>query len=50
VTPEELIGWAREHIGAYKYPREVHLVETIPLTTVGKVDRKMLRAQLAPAG
>jgi long-chain acyl-CoA synthetase len=49
VSPAELIAWAREHIGAYKYPREVHLVESIPLTTVGKIDRKMLRAQLESA-
>jgi long-chain acyl-CoA synthetase len=45
-TPEELVDWSRAHIGAYKYPREVHLVPSIPLTTVGKIDRKVLRAQL----
>jgi long-chain acyl-CoA synthetase len=48
-TPEELIAWAREHIGAYKYPREVHFVDAIPLTTVGKIDRKALRARLTEA-
>jgi long-chain acyl-CoA synthetase len=47
LTPDELIDWAREHIGGYKYPRELHLVPDIPLTTVGKTDRKALRAQLA---
>jgi long-chain acyl-CoA synthetase len=49
ITPDDLIAWAREHIGAYKYPREVHLVETVPLTAVGKIDRKALRAQLVEA-
>jgi long-chain acyl-CoA synthetase len=50
-TAEELIAWAREHIGGYKYPREVYLVPAVPLTPVGKIDRKALRAQLpAPAG
>jgi long-chain acyl-CoA synthetase len=49
LAPEELIAWAREHIGAYKYPREVHLVEAVPLTTVGKIDRKVLRARLVEA-
>jgi long-chain acyl-CoA synthetase len=44
--PDALIGWARERIGGYKYPREVHLVEAIPLTPVGKIDRKALRARL----
>ncbi|MGI8713120.1 MAG: class I adenylate-forming enzyme family protein [Solirubrobacteraceae bacterium] len=43
VTAEELIGWARERIGGYKYPREVHIVDSIPLTPVGKIDRKALR-------
>jgi long-chain acyl-CoA synthetase len=47
VTPEELVAWARERIGGYKYPREVHVVDAVPLTNVGKVDRKSLRAQLA---
>jgi long-chain acyl-CoA synthetase len=46
VSPDELIAWARQQIGAYKYPREVHLVEAIPLTAVGKIDRKAVRAQL----
>jgi long-chain acyl-CoA synthetase len=47
VTGDDLVGWAREHIGGYKYPREVHLVDAIPLTPVGKIDRKAVRAQLA---
>ena len=29
--------------GGYKYPREVHVVPSLPLTPVGKVDRKKLR-------
>ena len=47
VTPEELIEFARQHLGKYKYPREIHIVDTVPLTPVGKVDRKAIRAQLA---
>jgi long-chain acyl-CoA synthetase len=46
-TSEELVEWARERIGGYKYPREVHIVDAVPLTNVGKVDRKALRTQLA---
>ncbi len=45
-VPEALIAWARERIGGYKYPRELHVVPSIPLTPVGKIDRKALRAQL----
>jgi long-chain acyl-CoA synthetase len=46
LTAEELIAWAREHIGGYKYPRELQIVDAIPLTPVGKIDRKALRGQL----
>jgi len=45
-SSEDLIAWAREHIGGYRYPRELHLVESIPLTPVGKIDRKALRNRL----
>ena len=46
LTPEQLIDWARERIGGYKYPREVHVIDAIPLTAVGKIDRKALRERL----
>jgi long-chain acyl-CoA synthetase len=49
----ELVDWARQRIGGYKYPREVVVIDTVPLTPVGKVDRKALRTRLAtvqPAG
>ena len=26
LDPEALIAWARERIGGYRYPREVHVV------------------------
>jgi long-chain acyl-CoA synthetase len=45
-SPEALIGWAREHIGGHRYPRELYIVDTVPLTAVGKVDRKQLRSAL----
>jgi long-chain acyl-CoA synthetase len=47
LSGEELVDWARERIGGYKYPREVHVVDAVPLTSVGKTDRKALRARLA---
>jgi long-chain acyl-CoA synthetase len=43
---DDLVAFAKERIGGYKYPREVHVVATLPLTHVGKVDRKALRARL----
>ena len=45
-TPEELVAYAKQHLGAYKYPREVRVVDAVPLTSVMKTDRKALRALL----
>ena len=43
---DDLVAFAKERIGGYKYPREVHVVPSLPLTPVGKVDRKKLRERL----
>ena len=42
-TVEELTEHARQHLGANKYPRQITIVPAIPLTSVGKLDRKKLR-------
>jgi long-chain acyl-CoA synthetase len=42
-TPDELVAHARARLAATKYPREVRIVPAIPLTSVGKLDRKRLR-------
>jgi len=49
VTGDDLVAFGRDRLGAHKYPREVRIVEQIPLTSVGKLDRKRLRALLAEA-
>ncbi len=46
VTERRLVDWARERIGGYKYPREIHVIDAVPLTSVAKIDRKALRARL----
>ena len=43
---EELVAFGKERIGGYRYPREVRILSDIPLTPVGKVDRKSLRSML----
>lgn len=51
-TPEQLLAFGREHIARHKAPREVYIVNEVPLTSVGKTDRKAARillAQLSPA-
>ena len=46
-TPDELVAYAKDHLSAVKYPREVRIIDQIPLTSVLKTDRKKLRALLA---
>ncbi|MEA2477451.1 MAG: long-chain acyl-CoA synthetase [Actinomycetota bacterium] len=45
-TAEQLVEFAKGRVGKYKYPREVRVVDSIPLTPVGKIDRKALRPSL----
>ncbi|MBD3212002.1 MAG: AMP-binding protein [Candidatus Lokiarchaeota archaeon] len=40
---EDILNYAVENLAKYKIPREIELVEQLPLTTVGKVDKKVLR-------
>jgi long-chain acyl-CoA synthetase len=50
VAADELVAFGKERLGGYKYPREIHVLDTLPLTPVGKVDRKALREQLTLQG
>jgi long-chain acyl-CoA synthetase len=43
-TEADLIDFTKERLSATKYPRQVTIVDAIPLTSVGKLDRKRLRA------
>jgi long-chain acyl-CoA synthetase len=43
VDGAELIAFAREHLAAYKTPREVHVMEALPKTQTGKIRRRELR-------
>jgi long-chain acyl-CoA synthetase len=43
---DELVAWSKGRIGGYKYPREVQVVASLPLTPVGKIDRKALRTRV----
>jgi long-chain acyl-CoA synthetase len=46
-TASELTEHARRHLAASKYPREIEIVPAVPLTSVGKLDRKKLRQWIA---
>jgi acetyl-CoA synthetase len=40
---EEIKLWVRERLSAHEYPREVEFVDEMPLTTTGKVIRRIFR-------
>jgi len=50
VSAAELVAYARLHLAATKYPREIIIVPAVPLTSVGKLDRKKLRQWVAAGG
>jgi long-chain acyl-CoA synthetase len=43
VAPDELIAFCKERMSAYKYPRQVELMDEIPKTVTGKLLRRALR-------
>lgn len=45
-TPDELVEFSKTKLGRYKYPRDIRVVDSVPLTSVLKIDRKKLRTML----
>ncbi|QIZ36887.1 class I adenylate-forming enzyme family protein [Saccharopolyspora sp. ASAGF58] len=46
-TPEELIAWCRRHLSTFKIPDQVIVRAELPRTSVGKIRKDVLRAELA---
>lgn len=45
LTPSEVEAFCRERMAAYKVPRRIELVDSIPKSATGKVLKRMLREQ-----
>jgi long-chain acyl-CoA synthetase len=43
---DDIIAYCRENMSPYKVPKKVHFIDAIPLTTIGKLDKKVLRDRL----
>jgi long-chain acyl-CoA synthetase len=43
VTRTALVAHCREHLAAYKMPRAVQFVQSVPMTSSGKIMRRLLR-------
>ncbi|HSZ41651.1 MAG TPA: AMP-binding protein [Trebonia sp.] len=46
-TPEELTGFCRDELAAYKYPRRIEILPDLPKTPTGKLLRRELRDRAA---
>lgn len=44
VTEADVISWTRERLAHYKCPTQVAIVDALPRTPTGKIDKKVLRA------
>jgi long-chain acyl-CoA synthetase len=44
-TTAELVAWGKEQMAAYKYPRIVEFVDTLPMTSTGKILKRELAAK-----
>ena len=46
----DILSFCRAEMSAYKVPKRIHIIDAIPLTPVGKIDKKVLREQAAREG
>lgn len=45
-TPDEIIAYCKEHLAAFKYPRIVQIIDSLPKGPTGKILRRELRADV----
>ncbi|MGO4205549.1 long-chain fatty acid--CoA ligase [Rhodococcus sp. TAF43] len=42
ISADELIAWSKDRMASYKYPREVRIVDQLPMTGTGKILKREL--------
>jgi fatty-acyl-CoA synthase len=42
-SADDIVGWAREHMAAYKVPRLIEFVDALPKSGAGKVMWRLLQ-------
>jgi long-chain acyl-CoA synthetase len=48
-SADDIIAYTKERVAAYKYPRTVQFLDSLPKGPTGKILKKELKAQLQPA-
>jgi fatty-acyl-CoA synthase len=43
VTPDDIVAWSRERMAAYKVPRVVEFVASLPKSAIGKIQWRQLQ-------
>jgi long-chain acyl-CoA synthetase len=46
-SAEDVAAWSRTRMAAYKYPRQVKIVDSLPLSATGKILKRELRRMIA---
>jgi fatty-acyl-CoA synthase/long-chain acyl-CoA synthetase len=46
---EQIRQFAKARLSAYKVPKNVHIVDDLPLTQYGKIDKRLIRERLTEA-
>ncbi|MBB6450117.1 long-chain acyl-CoA synthetase [Geomicrobium halophilum] len=46
ISETEIVDWAKEKMAAYKYPRYVEFLQSVPATGSGKVLRRLLKEEV----
>jgi len=46
-NPESITAWSKAKMAAYKYPRQVEIVDSLPLSPTGKILKRELRKSIA---
>jgi O-succinylbenzoic acid--CoA ligase len=50
IAPEELLAFARGRLAGYKVPRVIRLLDALPLTASGKIERRAVQELLSRSG
>ena len=49
IDEESLIQWTKDRIAAYKYPRHISFVDSLPMNATGKILKRELRSRIQEA-